>query len=69
MVSEDVSYSTTGAVYNNVGHITVVASDGNVFTSLGDFISFDPSIRLGDLATGRGAIYNESDKDWGVQYV
>lgn len=63
-VDDDISVSTKGTVYNRVSDNTVVGSDGSVFTSIGDFMSSDGSIRTGDIATGRGAIFNEDDKDW-----
>jgi len=63
-VSDDVSISTNGTVYNRVGDKTVVGSDGSVFTSFGDSMSTDGSIRTGDIATGRGAIFSDEDKDW-----
>ena len=63
-VSEDVSVSSRGTVYNRVGDNTVVGSDGSVFTSFGDSMNSDGSIRTGDIATGRGAIFNDDDKDW-----
>jgi hypothetical protein len=62
-VSDDVSVSTKGTVYTRVSDNTVVGSDGSLFTSLGDSMSSDGSIRTGDIATGRGAIFND-DPDW-----
>ena len=62
-VSEDLSVSTKGTVYTRVSDNTVVGSDGSLFTSLGDSMSSDGSIRTGDIATGRGAIFND-DPDW-----
>lgn len=63
-VSDDVSISTKGTVYNRVSDNLVVGSDGSMFTSIGDSMSSDGSIRTGDIATGRGAIFNDDDKDW-----
>lgn len=63
-VDDDVSVSTKGTIYNRVSDNTVVGSDGSVFTSIGDSMSSDGSIRTGDIATGRGAIFSEGDKDW-----
>ena len=63
-VSEDMSVSSRGTVYSRVGDNTVVGSDGSVFTSFGDAMSTDGSIRTGDIATGRGAIFSDDDKDW-----
>ncbi|HQR85402.1 MAG: hypothetical protein B7Y59_07160 [Burkholderiales bacterium 35-55-47] len=62
-VSDDVSVSTKGTVYTRVSDNTVVGSDGSLFTSLGDSMSSDGSIRTGDIATGRGALFND-DSDW-----
>ena len=62
-VSDDLSVSSKGTVYNRVSDNTVVGSDGSLFTSLGDSMSSDGSIRTGDIATGRGAIFND-DPDW-----
>jgi len=62
-VSDDVSVSSKGTVYTRVSDNTVVGSDGSLFTSLGDSMSSDGSIRTGDIATGRGAIFNDHS-DW-----
>jgi hypothetical protein len=61
-VSDDVSVSAKGTVYTRVSDNTVVGSDGSLFTSLGD-ASSDGSTRTGNIATGRGAIFND-DSDW-----
>lgn len=63
-VGDDVSVSTKGTVYNRVSDNTVVGSDGSVFTSIGDSMSCDGSIRTGDIATSRGAIFSEGDRHW-----
>lgn len=63
-VSDDLTVSTNGTVYNRVSDNTVVGSDGSVFTSLGDSMSSDGSIRTGNVATGRGAIFSEGGDDW-----
>lgn len=63
-VDEDVRVSSKGTVYNRVSDNTVVGSDGSVFTSIGDSMSSDGSIRTGDIATGRGAIFSEGGDDW-----
>ena len=60
-VSDDVSISSRGTIYTRVGDSTVVGSDGSLFTSLGDSMSSDGSVRTGDVATGRGAIFNDGD--------
>ena len=52
-----------GMVYTRVSDNTVVGSDGSLFTSLGDSMSSDGSIRTSNIATGRGAIFNV-DSDW-----
>ncbi len=62
-VSDDVSVSAKGTVYTRVSENTVVGSDGSLFTNLGDSMSSDGGIRTGNIATGRGAIFNE-DSDW-----
>ena len=62
-VSDDVSVSTKGTVYNRVSDSIVVGSDGNVYTSIGDFMSADGSVRRGNTATGRGAMFND-DPEW-----
>lgn len=62
-VSDDVSVSSKGTVYTRVTDNTVVGSDGSLFTSMGDSMSSDGSDRTGNIATGRGAIFNE-DSDW-----
>jgi hypothetical protein len=62
-VSDDISISSKGNVYTRLSDNTVVGSDGSLFTSLGDSMSSDGSIRTGDIATGRGVIFNE-DPDW-----
>lgn len=61
-VSDDVSVSAKGTVYTRVSDNTVVGTDGSLFTSLGD-TSSDGSIRSGNIATGRGAMFND-DSDW-----
>jgi hypothetical protein len=58
-VSDNVSLSANGTVYTRVSDNTVVGSDGSLFTSLGDSMSSDGSMRNGNIATGRGAIFNE----------
>ncbi len=62
-VSDDVSVSTKGTVYTRVSDNTVVGSDGSLLASLRDSMSSDASIRTGDIATGRGAMFND-DPDW-----
>ncbi len=58
-VSDGVSVSSKGTVYTRTGDNTVVGSDGSLFTSLGESMSSDGSIRTGNIATGRGANFND----------
>lgn len=58
-VSDNVSVSTKGTVYTRTSDNTVVGSDGSLFTDVGGDMSSDGSIRNGDIATGRGAIFND----------
>ena len=58
-VSEDVSVSSKGTVYTKTGEDTVVGSDGSLFTTIGDSMSSDGSTRTGNIATGRGSIFND----------
>jgi hypothetical protein len=61
-VSDDFAVSSTGVTYNKVGDYTV-GSDGSSFTNMGDFSS-DGSARIGDFATGLGAVFNSKDSDF-----
>lgn len=63
-VGEDVSISSKGTVYTRISDTTVVGSDGSLFTSIGDSMSSDGSIRTGNIATGRGAIFSTDDDKW-----
>ena len=56
-VTDDVSISSNGTVYTRAGDATVVGSDGSLYTDLGSSMSSDGSIRTGNIATGRGAIF------------
>lgn len=58
-VSDDVSVSSKGTVYTRTSDTTVVGSDGSLFTAIGGCMSSDGSLRNGDIATGRGAIFND----------
>lgn len=58
-VSDGVSVSTNGNVYTRTSDTTVVGSDGSLFTAIGGCMSSDGSLRNGDIATGRGAIFND----------
>lgn len=55
-VSKETSISSNGIVYTKVGNSTV-GSDGSFFTQAGDFNS-DGSTRVGNSATGLGAVFN-----------
>ena len=61
-VSDDFAVSSTGVTYSKVGDYTV-GSDGSSFTNMGDYSS-DGSARLGDFATGLGAVFNSKDSDF-----
>ncbi len=56
-VSDNTSVSSTGVTYTKMGE-TTFGSDGSVFTQMGDF-STDGSTRMGNTATGLGAVFNE----------
>lgn len=56
-VSDTTSISSTGITYTTVGN-TTTGSDGSVFTQFGSFSS-DGSSRMGSIATGVGAVFNE----------
>jgi len=62
-VSDEISVSSTGTVYTKASDTTVVGSDGSVYTSFGGSMSSDGSFRTGNIATGRGAIFND-DPGW-----
>ncbi len=56
-LSDTMSVSSSGVTYNKVGHMTF-GSDGSGFTQLGSF-STDGSTRMGNMATGRGALFSD----------
>jgi hypothetical protein len=56
-LSDTTSVSSTGKTYTLMGSSTI-GSDGSVFTQMGDFSS-DGSTRMGDGATGLGAVFNK----------
>ena len=58
-LDENFSVSSRGTTYMTNGD-TTVGSDGKVFVQMDDFSS-DGSTRMGDVATGIGAIFNEED--------
>jgi hypothetical protein len=62
-ISDDISISSNGTTYIRNG-ATVVGSDGSLFTSLGGSISSDGSVRMGNFATGRGAMFEDDDSKW-----
>ena len=61
-VSNTTSISSDGTTYTRMGSSTV-GSDGSVFFQIGNF-STDGSIRLGNAATGLGAVFNNSRDDF-----
>jgi hypothetical protein len=54
------SVSSKGTVFSHMGS-TTLGSDGSVFTQMGNFSS-DGSSRVGDTATGLGAIFNKKEE-------
>ena len=54
------SVSNKGTIFNHMGSATV-GSDGSVFTQAGSFSS-DGSSRMGNTATGLGAVFNKKDE-------
>ena len=60
-VSESTSISSDGTTYTTMGN-TTIGSDGSVFTQMGSF-STDGSTRMGNAATGLGAVFNERKAD------
>ena len=60
-VSETTSISSDGTVYNRMGN-TTVGSDGSFFTQMGSFSS-DGSTKMGNTATGLGAVFNRDQDD------
>ena len=60
-MSDTTSISSDGTTYTKMGN-TTIGSDGSVFTQMGDF-STDGSTRMGNSATGLGAVFNERKAD------
>jgi hypothetical protein len=60
-VSDTFSISSEGTTYTKMGS-TTVGSDGSIFTDMGSF-STDGSTRMGNSATGLGAVFNDSRED------
>ena len=57
-VSDTTSVSSNGTTYTRMGS-TTVGSDGSTFTQMGSF-STDGSTRMGNTATGMGAVFNDT---------
>ena len=60
-VSDTTRISSDGTTYTKMGN-TTIGSDGSVFTQMGSF-STDGSTRMGNTATGLGAVFNERKAD------
>ncbi len=58
-VSDNFSVSSDGVTYTTMGSFTN-GSDGSSFTKMGSFSS-DGSTRLGNTATGLGAVFNDDE--------
>lgn len=58
-ISNNTSVSSDGTTYTRMGS-TTVGSDGSTFTQMGSF-STDGSTRMGNTATGLGAVFNKQD--------
>jgi hypothetical protein len=58
-VSDTFSVSSDGVTYTTMGSFTT-GSDGSSFTKTGSFSS-DGSTRLGNTATGLGAVFNDDE--------
>ena len=58
-VSDTFSVSSDGVTYTTMGSFTA-GSDGSSFTKMGSFSS-DGSTRMGNTATGLGAVFNDDD--------
>ena len=57
-MSDTTSVSSSGTIYTKMGP-TTVGSDGTTFTEMGPFSS-DGSSRMGNGATGLGAVFNRN---------
>ena len=60
-LSKDMSVSSEGVTYTTMGNMTY-GSDGSSYNQVGSFSS-DGSIRMGSMATGKGALFNESSDE------
>jgi hypothetical protein len=58
-VSDATYVSNSGVTYTQMGP-TTVGTDGSVFTQMGSHSS-DGSTRMGDTATGLGAVFNDQE--------
>ncbi len=58
-VSDTFSVSSDGVTYTTMGSFTT-GSDGSSFTKMGSFSS-DGSTRMGNTATGLGAVFNDDE--------
>ena len=59
-MGDSTSVSSNGTVFCHMG-TTTLGSDGSVFTQMGSF-STDGSSRMGDTASGIGAVFNKKEK-------
>ena len=60
-LSKEMSVSSEGVTYTKMGNMTY-GSDGSSFDQIGGFSS-DGSTRMGSMATGTGAMFNESSDE------
>lgn len=58
-LSDTFSVSSDGVTYTTMGNFTT-GSDGSSYTRVGAF-SCDGSTRIGNSATGLGAVFNQED--------
>ncbi len=58
-ISDSFSISSDGVTYTTLGSFTT-GSDGSSFTKMGSFSS-DGSTRIGNTATGLGAVFNDDE--------
>ena len=59
-LGDSTSVSSKGTVFSYMG-FTTLGSDGSVFTQMGSFSSGGSS-RMGNTATGLGAVFNKKDE-------
>jgi hypothetical protein len=59
-LDDSTSLSSKGTVFSHMGSITL-GSDGSVFTQMGGSSS-DGSSRMGNTATGLGAVFNKKEE-------